>query len=104
MSNGSCFCRCVLQFSTENINELMSYTDVGGGEYNMEDAACEFLKNSESVDWRSWLQIEDRCIGAGDTEDQSRRFTWDEELQQCTEAMECQPGTCVAPPLPSDNI
>lgn len=37
--------------------EMMSFHVSGGGEYDIEEAACAFLKAETAVPWQTWLQV-----------------------------------------------
>lgn len=78
-----------MQFSTEEIYEIMALQKAGGGPFGFEDAACEFLKSDSSVNWQSWLSITDFCSSNGPN------YEWQEDLKKCTALVDrasCIPG------------
>uniref|UniRef100_A0A061RFH0 Phosphodiesterase n=1 Tax=Tetraselmis sp. GSL018 TaxID=582737 RepID=A0A061RFH0_9CHLO len=64
--------------SNEQVYEMLSFHRDGGlTEFDIEEAACEFLKANTSVNWRPWLKIHSLCIG------ENEGLVWSTEKEKC---------------------
>lgn len=52
------------RFNTDLVYKMLSYETQAGGPYNIEEAACQILRNEKSIDWVPWVKIHNRCSPA----------------------------------------